>query len=117
MRYQLPPAAVASLPANLRSVTGEGRILLQIRLHHLTIKIVDGWRGLQTGSNWMIGIETVEMEFHVRKPMELGETNAEIQGGFASNPMTPIETSWYFLPPKRGLGERFDAAKVLELGR
>ena len=65
----------------------------------------------------MIGIETVGMEFHARKPMELGETNAEIQGGFASNPMTPIETSWNFLPPKRGLGERFDAAKVSELGR
>ena len=57
--------------------------------------------------NWMIGIETVEMEFHARKPMELGETNAEIQGGFASNPMTPIETFWDFLPRNEVLGSVF----------
>ena len=57
------------------------------------------------------------MQNHARKPMELGETNAENQGVFASNPMTAIETFWDFLPPKRGCGERFDAAKVLEFGR
>ena len=65
----------------------------------------------------MTGIETVGMEFHARKPMELGETNAENQGVFAPNPMTPIETFWNFLPPKRGLRERFRAFQVLELGR
>ena len=62
-------------------------------------------------------LRPVGRQIHARKPMKLGETDAEIQGVFVSNPMTPIETSWYFLPPKRGLEERFDAAKVSELGR